>query len=58
MIGIPAMVIYTSIVSRETVCIVLIMVTLNALKIMAANNMNAYITALNKKVMGNTWSRV
>ncbi len=38
-----------SIVLRETVCIALTIAALNVLKVMAADNMNAYIAAPNKE---------
>ncbi len=49
MTGVPPAVTYDSVVSCETVHIALTMVALNALKVMAADIMNAYITAPNKE---------
>ncbi len=40
---------YASAVSHDTVCMALMMAALNALKVMAADIMNAYITAPNKE---------
>ncbi len=48
MTDVPSTVTYASVVSRETVYIALTMTTLNALKVMTADIMNAYITAPNK----------
>ncbi len=49
MTDVPATVTYTSVVSRETVCIALTIASLNALKVMTADIMNAFITAPNKE---------
>ncbi len=49
MTDVPPTITYASVVLRETVCVALTMAALNALKVMAANIMNAYITAPNKE---------
>ncbi len=49
MTDVPPTVTYASVVLHEMVCIALTMAALNALKVMAANIMNAYITAPNKE---------
>ncbi len=49
MVDVSPTVIYASVVLRETVCIAPTMAALNALKVMAAGIMNAYITAPNKE---------
>ncbi|KAL7461107.1 hypothetical protein ACHAXS_003421, partial [Conticribra weissflogii] len=49
MTDVPPTITYASVVSRETVRIALTMAALNALKVMAADIMNAYITAPNKE---------
>ncbi len=49
MTNVPLTVMYASVVSCETVRVVLTMAALNALKVMAADIMNAYITAPNKE---------
>ncbi len=48
MTDVPPTVTYASVVLHETLCIALTMAELNALKVMAADIMNAYITAPNK----------
>ncbi len=49
MTDVPPTVTYASIVSREMVHIALTMAVLNALKVMASDIMNEYITAPNKE---------
>ena len=49
MTDVPATVTYASVVSRETVRIALTIASLNALSVMAADILNAYITAPNKE---------
>ncbi len=49
MTDVPPTITYASVVSCETVCIALTMAALNALKVMVADIMNAYITAPNKE---------
>ncbi len=49
MANVPPIVTYVSVVLRETVCIALTMAALNALKVLAADIMNTYITAPNKE---------
>ncbi len=49
MTDVPPAVTYASVVLYETVHIALTMAALNALKVMVANIMNAYITAPNKE---------
>ncbi len=49
MTDMPATITYASVVSRETVHITLTMAALNALKVMTADIMNAYITDPNKE---------
>ncbi len=49
MTDVPPTVTYASVVLRETVRIALTMAALNALKVMAADIMNAYITAPSKE---------
>ncbi len=49
MTDVPPTVTYASVVSRETVRIASTMAALNALKVMAADIMNVYITAPNKE---------
>ncbi len=49
MLDVPPTVTYASAVSRETVHIALTMAALNALRVMAADIMNAHITAPNKE---------
>ncbi len=51
MINLPATVTYSCVVSRETVCIALTMAALNALKVMAADIMNAYIALVGNVFM-------
>ncbi len=51
MTDVPPIVTYASVVSPETVRIALTMAALNALKVMAADIINAYITAPNKEKM-------
>ncbi len=46
---VPPTIAYASVVSSETVCIALIMASLNVLKVIPADIMNAYITAPNKE---------
>ncbi len=45
MTNVPATYTYTSVIMCETVCIALMLAALNLLEVMAANIMNAYITA-------------
>ena len=45
--------IYSSVVTRETVCIALTMALLHDLKVKAVNLLNAYVTAPNRK---NLWT--
>ncbi len=45
MINVPDMYTYASVVAQETVWIALMLATLNLLEVMAADIMNAYITA-------------
>ncbi len=52
MTDVPPTGMYASVVSREMVHIVLTMAALNALKVMAADIMNAYITAPKKENYG------
>ncbi len=52
MMDVSPTVMYANVVLHETVHIALTMAALNALKVMAANIMNAYITAPNKE---NIW---
>ncbi len=49
MTDVPPPIMYASVVLQETVRIALTMAALNALKVMAADIMNAYITAPNKE---------
>ncbi len=49
MMDVPPTVTYASVVSHESVQIALTMAVLNALKVNAADVMNAYITAPNKE---------
>ncbi len=49
MTDMPATITYASVVSRETVHITLTMAALNALKVMTAYIINAYITVPNKE---------
>ncbi len=48
MTDVPATVVHAGIVLRETVQIALAVAVLNALKVMAEDNMNAYIVAPNE----------
>ena len=52
MTDVPATITYASVVSRETVGIALTITSLNALNVMAADIMNAYITAPKKRKSG------
>ncbi len=49
MTDVPPTIMYNSVVAHETVCIALTMAALNALKVMAADIMNACITAPNEE---------
>ncbi len=49
MTNVPAMYTYGSVVTFETVHIALMLAALNSLEVMAADIMNAYITALCKE---------
>ncbi len=51
MTNVPPTVTYVSVVLRETLCIALTMAALSALKVMAADIMNAFITKPNKEKM-------
>ncbi len=48
MTDVPSTITYASVVPQETVQVALTMAALNALKVMAADIMNAYIPAPNK----------
>ncbi len=52
MTDVPTTVTYDGVVSMKTVCIALTMTVLNDLKAMAADIMDTYITAPNKKRYG------
>ncbi len=49
MMDVPPTTTYASVVSCETICIALTIAALNALRVMATDIMNVYITALNKE---------
>ncbi len=46
-----AIVMYADVISTETMCIELTIAALNALKVMTADILNAYITASNKETI-------
>jgi hypothetical protein len=49
MTGVPTIMTYASVVSRETICIALTLAALNDLEVKVADTLNAYITALIKE---------
>ncbi len=58
MTDVPPIVTYASVVLCETVRIALTIAALNALKVMAADIINAYITLPNKENMDTTWFQI